>query len=191
MYELLKENPIIAGIKDNKGLEKVLKSRCKLVFILYGNVLNIADIVREIKEQGKLAFIDVDLIEGFSSKDVVIQYLKKQTSADGILSSKAFMIKAARANGFYAVHRFFLIDSFSYHNLEKQINISKPDCIEVLPGCILPKVIKWVLEKIRIPLVLGGLICEIDELISALKSGATAISTTNSDLWELDLKDMI
>jgi glycerol uptake operon antiterminator len=183
-YDLMEENPIIAGIKDDAGLEAVLNSDCKITFILYGNVLNIGEIVRKVKDSGKMAFINVDLLDGFSHKEIVIQYLKEHTKVDGILSSKAVMLKAAKAQRLLTIHRFFLIDSFSFHSLEKQIEISRPDCIEILPGCM-PKVITWVMKKINIPLIAGGLVCEKDDVVAALKAGATCISSTNPDVWSM------
>jgi len=34
-YEMLADHPIIPAIKDNRGLEDVVKTDCKIVFILY------------------------------------------------------------------------------------------------------------------------------------------------------------
>lgn len=181
---IIEDNPIIAGIKDEAGLKKVLITECRIVFILYGNIMTIPSIVKKIKDSGKIAFINVDLIEGLSSKEIVVQFLKQNTVADGILSSKAPIIKAAKALGFYTIHRFFLIDSFSYHNLTKQIDISQPDCIEILPGCM-PKVISWVVNIVDIPVIAGGLVCEKDDVVAALNAGAKAISSTNPDVWFL------
>jgi glycerol uptake operon antiterminator len=183
-FSILQDNPIIAGIKDDRDLKSVLQSDCTVVFILYGDVLNIGEIVQKIKDHGKMAFINVDLLDGFSNKEVVVKYLKKHTRADGILSSKAYMIKAAKSQGFFTIHRFFLIDSFSFHNLDKQIEISQPDCVEIMPGCM-PKVISWVIEKIDIPLIAGGLVCEKDDVVAALKAGASAISSTNIEVWSM------
>lgn len=184
LLDLIGENPSIAGIKDDAGLRLVLKSDCRIVFILYGNVMTIASIVQKLKENGKMAFINVDLIEGFSTKDVVVEFLKRHTQADGILSSKASVIKAARAQGLFTVHRFFLINSFSYHNLARQVEISQPDCIEVMPGCM-PKVISWVVDSISIPVIAGGLVCDQEDAEAALKAGARAVSSTNPVVWSL------
>lgn len=181
LYEILEDNPIIPSIKDDTDLEEVLLSDCKIVFILYGSVLNISEIVKKIKDRGKMAFINVDLLEGFSQKEVVIHYLKQHTQADGILSSKASMIKAAKSQGFITIHRFFIIDSFSFRNLDKQIKISQPDYLEILPGW--PKLISWTMEKIDIPIISGGLLCFKEDVIAALKAGAIAISSTNKKIW--------
>lgn len=184
LYAILQDNPIIAGIKNDAGLKSVLVSECKIVFILYGNVLNIGSIVQKIKDHEKMAFIDVDLLDGFSSKEIVVKYLKQHTQADGIMSSKAAMIKAAKSEGFFTIHRFFLIDSFSFHSLDKQIEISQPDCIEILPGCA-PKIITWVRNKIDLPIIAGGLVCEKEDVVAALKAGAIAISSTNTEVWSM------
>lgn len=184
LQEIFDENPIIAGIKDDHDLEIVLESHCKIVFILYGSILNIGNIIDRIKSKGKIAFINVDLIEGFSSKEVVIQYLKENTHIDGILSSKPSMVKVAKNYGLLTIHRLFLIDSFSYHNIDKQVKISQPDCIEILPGCM-PKVISWIMDKIDIPIIAGGLVCEKEDVVAALGAGAVAISSTNTQVWSM------
>lgn len=182
--ETLEENPIIAAIKDNRGLKKALKSDCGLIFILYGDLITIVDIVKKIKTAGKIAFIHVDLLEGTAQKEVVFEYLKRFTEADGIISTKANMIQHAKKWGFFTTHRLFLIDSMSYNNIDKQISISKPDCIEIMPGGM-PKVIGWVIEKVSIPVIAGGLVCEKEDVVNALNAGATAISTTNTAIWEM------
>ena len=111
---LLEEYPVVASVKDEEGLDAVLRSECKIVFLLHGSVLDLPSIVQRLKDDGRIVLVNVDLIEGFAGKEVVVRYVKEKTSADGILSSKAFMVRAARELGLFAVHRFFLIDSLSY-----------------------------------------------------------------------------
>ena len=184
LYEILEDNPIVASIKNDADLRLVLTSNCKVVFILYGNILNIGDITSKLKENGKIVFIDVDLIDGFSNKEIVIGFMKKYIKTDGILSSKASMLKAAKGYGFFTVHRLFIIDSFSFHNIEKQVKISQADCIEILPGSM-PKVISWVIEMVDIPVIAGGLVCDKEDVVAALKAGAIAISSTNTKVWSM------
>ena len=52
MLELLEESPIIAAIKSWEGLEKSLKSECKVVFVLFGTICDIDQIVARIKDAG-------------------------------------------------------------------------------------------------------------------------------------------
>lgn len=43
--DALEDSPVIAAIKDDNGLKECLKSDIQVVFILYGDICNIADIV--------------------------------------------------------------------------------------------------------------------------------------------------
>lgn len=183
LNDILDDNPVIPAIKNEAGLDAVLNADSQIVFILYGSILNIADIIEKITASGKMAFVNIDLLEGFASKEIVVQYIRKNTQARGILSSKAQMIKAAKEMGFYTVHRLFIIDSFSFDNLGKQIAISQPDYLEILPGW--PRLISWVMETTNIPIISGGLICCKEDVIAALKAGARAICSTNPEVWSL------
>ena len=180
LLHLLRQNPVIAAVKDNASLQLAIDSECQFISVLYGNICTI-------KNAGKYAFIHVDLLEGASNKEVVIQFLKLVTEADGIISTKASMLKAARAEGFFCIHRLFIVDSISFHNIDKQVAQSNPDCIEILPGCM-PKVLGWVTEKIRQPLIAGGLVCDEEDARNAINAGVVALSTTNTGVWTLAKK---
>ncbi len=184
IHTLLNKHHVIAAVKDDSSLNAALTSQCQIIFILYGTICNIGQLVEKIKNAKKYAFIHVDLLDGSSNKEVVINFLKDVTKADGIISTKSSMIKAAKAQGFYTVHRLFVLDSISYHNIEKQISQSHPDCIEILPGCM-PKVLGWVAQKVKLPIIAGGLVCDKEDAEAALKAGAIAISTTNAGVWEI------
>lgn len=183
IFDLLSDNPIIAAIKDDKGLQRVINSSCNIVFVLYGNILTIPKIVDKLKKAGKYAFVHVDLLEGTSSKDIVIDYIKHTTQADGIISTKSSMIRAAKSAGLHTVYRFFLIDSMSYHNVPKQVLSTHPDCIEVLPGCM-PKILKRIKNTVNVPVIAGGLISDKEDVLNALDSGSVAISSTCPDIWD-------
>ncbi len=120
LLHLLRQNPVIAAVKDNASLQLAIDSECQFISVLYGNICTISNIVKKIKNAGKYAFIHVDLLEGASNKEVVIQFLKLVTEADGIISTKASMLKAARAEGFFCIHRLFIVDSISFHNIDKE-----------------------------------------------------------------------
>ncbi|MBC2175463.1 glycerol-3-phosphate responsive antiterminator [Listeria booriae] len=183
MLDLLADNPIIAAVKDENGLQKVVQSNCQLVFILFGNICNIGQIVAQVKAAGKVAFVDIDLVEGTSNREIVVDFMRKNTETDGIISSKPSIVRAAKMKGFYTIHRFFLIDSMSYHNLPKQVAASKTDCVEILPGCM-PKVLGWVQDAISQPVIASGLVCDKEDVLTALQAGAVAISSTSPDVWD-------
>lgn len=64
--EALEDSPVIAAIKDDDGLKKCLASDSHVIFILYGDIISIADIVDTVKSSGKIAMVHLDLITGLS-----------------------------------------------------------------------------------------------------------------------------
>lgn len=181
--EILKTNTVIASVKDLQSLDAALTSRCAVIFVLFGNICNIGQIVQKIKAAKKYAFVHIDFLEGASNQEIVVDFLKIVTCADGIISTKSNMIKAAKAHNFYTIHRLFVIDSISYYNIDKHIAKSQPDCIEILPGGM-AKVIGWVTKKIELPVIAGGLVCDEEDARAVLKAGAIAVSTTNQSVWQ-------
>jgi putative ABC transport system permease protein len=140
--EKIENNPVIAAVKDDKGLAKALTTECEIIFILYGDICSIADIVKKIKSAGKVAMVHMDLITGLGSgKDVAVDFIKNNIQADGIITTKGSLIERANELGLYTVLRYFVIDSMALVNIEKQDKhgIAQPDVIEILPGIIQPK----------------------------------------------------
>ena len=182
ILEYAEDSPIIAAVKDFEDLEKCKNTDCRIVFILFGNICNIIEIVDKIKAMGKCAIVHVDLISGLGSKEVAVDYIKNFTKADGIISTKPALIKRANELSLFTIQRFFLIDSMAYNNVKNQIDLYNPDVIEVLPGS-LHKVIEILCKEIRTPLIAGGLIMDKEDVISALKAGAIAVSTSHQDIW--------
>ena len=115
--EAIQEAPVIAAVKNDMGLAHALRSECAAVFILYGTILDIGQIVKRIRAAGKLAFVHADLIEGLSNRgEIAVDFLAEATKADGIISTRPNLIHHAKELGLITVQRFFLLDSISFEN---------------------------------------------------------------------------
>lgn len=182
--EAIENTPIIPAIKDAESLEQCLNSDACVIFILFGDICNIAEIVERIKAEGKLAMVHMDLIAGLGSKEVSVDYIKERTKADGIITTKPMLAKHARELGLATVLRFFIIDSMALSNLSKQTREARPDCIEVLPG-VMPKIVRKITGENKTPLIAGGLISDKEDVCNALDAGAVAVSSTNARIWFL------
>ena len=188
--DAIEANPIIAAVKDEQGLSNCLsREELTVIFILYGDIRSIGEIVERIHQAGKIAMVHIDLVTGLSSKEVSVDYICKDIHADGIISTKASMISRAKKLGMYTVLRFFLIDSMAIKNIENLGNQH-----EQLPGDIRRPPRGGRGEKTTnlrgggprpgggaAPPGGGG------EFIAwgARGAGAAAVSTTNQEVWEL------
>ena len=183
VFNILTDNPIIAAVKDEQQLDLALKSDCSVVFLLFGSILNIADLVSKVKASGKFAFVHIDLVEGLSGKEVAVTAIKELAAPDGIISTRPALLRHAKSLGMKTVQRFFVVDSLSVRNILPQSRAVKPDFIEIMPG-LLPRVISEITQSTEIPIIAGGLISEKEHILSALRSGAAAVSTSRQELWE-------
>ena len=117
-YEAVEENPIIAAVKNMDDLEICCSLEdIRVIFILFGDVCSI--------------------------REIVVEFIQRNTEADGIISTKSALIKKGRELGLFTILRYFLLDSMAYENIRQQQHTVKPDFIEVLPG-VMPKVIEKV-----------------------------------------------
>ena len=53
LYDTVTDCPVIAAIKDDAGLERCLDSDIQIVFVLYGDIVSIPEIVDRIKKKSK------------------------------------------------------------------------------------------------------------------------------------------
>lgn len=187
-YDAVEANPVIAAVKSDVGLQAAVEmEEIQVIFVLYGDVCTIPEILERIKAAGKKAMVHIDLIAGLSAKEISVEFIARQTRADGIITTKPALVRRAKELGIFAVLRFFVIDSLALkniENLEMQCGTSRPDFIEVLPG-VMPKVLGRIAKVSRIPMIAGGLITEKEDVIAALSVGAIAVSSTNQDVWKL------
>ena len=187
-YDAVEANPVIAAVKSDAGLQAAVEmEEIQVIFVLYGDVCTIQEILERIKAAGKKAMVHIDLIAGLSAKEISVEFIARQTRADGIITTKPALVRRAKELGIFAVLRFFVIDSLALkniENLEMQCGTSRPDFIEVLPG-VMPKVLGRIAKVSRIPMIAGGLITEKEDVIAALSVGAIAVSSTNQDVWKL------
>lgn len=184
IISLLEKNPIIPAIRDSNNLGKIYELDNEIVFILTTNLIEVENLVSKLKESGKVVFIHIDLLDGLSSSAYALEYLKKNTKVDGIISTKHHMIKAAKNIGLITIQRFFLLDSLSFKNTMKYARENKPTAIELLPG-LMPKVIKIIAKGVDIPIIAGGLVSDKEDIVGAIGAGAQAVSTTKEELWNL------
>jgi glycerol uptake operon antiterminator len=183
--EILEKNPIIAAIKSNEYIDKIIDSDINIVFILTSNILEISKVIETLKEANKYVFVHTDLIDGLSSKsNYTIDYLIENTKLDGIISTKHNMIKYAKSKGIYTIQRFFILDSLSLKNSLRYARENNPDAVEILPG-IMPKIIYKMKDITEKPVIAGGLIQEKSDIINAIEAGAYGVSSTNPDVWDM------
>ena len=180
----LEDCPIIAAVRTPEALKRACQTDIGTIFILHAALSDIAEQVRCAKDAGKCVFIHADLVEGLSADSAAVRYLRSVTQADGLISTRSGVIRAAKECGFLTVQRFFVVDSQALEAIERTVSQTHPDCIELMPG-ILPTVVARLHAKLSQPVIAGGLVETKEQVIALLSSGAHGISTSHEALWNL------
>jgi glycerol uptake operon antiterminator len=184
LEQLLIENPVIAAIRNEEDLERVISSNVLIVFVLYGSIINLKKICERLKEAGKVVFVHVDLIEGLKGDNTGLLFIKQCGDPYGIISTKVTNIKNGKKLGFCVIQRIFVVDSLSLETGVRNIQSVLPDAVEVMPG-VASKIIKSMESAVGVPIIAGGLIQTKSDIMESISAGAMAISTTKRELWIL------
>lgn len=173
--------PVIAAVHENV-FGDALASPATVLFLLEGSVMTVRHKIEQAHHAGKAIFVHIDLMKGIGKDRSGVEFLAA-LGADGIISTRAPLIKSAKELGLIAVQRYFAVDSQGVDSIRDMIVAAKPDFVEIMPG-VVDKVISRFAQD-TIPVIAGGLIETKREVTAALGCGAAAVSTGKKELWYL------
>ena len=181
LISCLECNPVIAAVTDEKW-QQALESPAQVIFYLSANLLSVEEKVRRVHEVGKYVMVHLDLAEGIGRDRSGIRFLAR-CGVDGIISTRAQLIRLAKEQNLITVQRFFALDSKGMESIEEMLRSTNPHLMEIMPGVIGKAIRRF--RKSGIAVIAGGLIETKQEVTDALGAGATAVSTGQQTLWYL------
>lgn len=189
IMEDLKRFPVIPAIRDISRIDAAVSKKSRCIFLLTGNILNVKDIVKHVKSADRRIFLHLDLLEGISKNSMGIKYIAQEIKPDGVITTRANLISCAKTEGLFTIQRIFVLDSLAVDTAERSIKNINPDAIEILPA-VIPKIIRRICQRVRHPVIAGGLIEDVQEVKEALEEGAWAISVTKEEIWNIPFEDL-
>lgn len=177
----MEKGKVIAAVRNSEQLALAAESGVDIIYMLSTNIVDLEEHIALAHGGGKRIFVHLDLAEGIGKDEYGIRYIKER-GADGIITTRANIIKLAKKVGIACVQRFFIIDSQSVATTAEVVRASKADMIEIMPGTV-TKVIAQLSRELNVPIVAGGLLETYEEVEVALASGAAAVSTGKRELW--------
>lgn len=175
---------ILPASLSMRDFEKFLESPHEVGIFLEMHVAQLGNICKLAREYNKKMIYHVDMIHGIKNDDYAAEFICQEFKPFGLISTKANVILKAKQKGVVAIQRIFLLDSHALEKSYKLINKTRPDYIEVLPGTM-PWMIKEIKEEVKTSVLAGGLIRTPEDVSNALDAGATAITTSKRDLWDI------
>lgn len=187
LSEILGGNPIIAAVRRQDDFEDALSSKAGAIFMLSGELSDLADMVKAARLKGKPIFLHMELIGGLSQDMAAVRFVAQKVNPTGIITTRSHLISFARKAGLLTIQRLFILDSLAVKTGITTVLNTKPDAVEVLPG-ILPRFIGRLASEFKQPLIAGGLIESEGDILDALNAGAIAVSSSRKELWDFGEK---
>ncbi|HZG74110.1 MAG TPA: glycerol-3-phosphate responsive antiterminator [Chondromyces sp.] len=190
--ERLSDYKLIAAIKEPKTIEKAIKYKENIsaVILMTGNVLTVKEYVDVLQKAGLPVILHVEKIGGLGLDDYGVELIKKYIKPFAIVTTKSSIIKKAKSKGIFVIQRVFLIDTEVYHHLVDNIEHLQSDMIEIMPSRA-PDFLKKLVKRSPIPVITGGLLTDVDDAREALAQGVSAVTTSNTDLWKLNITNTL
>ncbi|QKS70672.1 glycerol-3-phosphate responsive antiterminator [Paenalkalicoccus suaedae] len=177
------DTKVLPAIRNLKDIDKALKTNSPYVILLNTHIGQIKSLVKTIQRSDKKVLMHADLVQGLKSDEYAAQFLCQDIKPDGLISTRKSVLLTAKKANLITIQRLFLLDSIALESSYQMMKTINPDCVEILPG-IIPHIISEVSRETKIPVIAGGLIRSKEEVQAACNAGATAVTTSNRELWE-------
>jgi len=178
-------SPTIPALRRQADIPCLMDCQADTVFLMFGKLHQLEKLVRQVESYGKKVFLHTDLIKGLNQDKEATRFIAECIAPEGIVTTKSFVIKQAKNVGLKTVHHLFLIDTNAFESGIKNVKLSKPDAIEIMPG-LMPSVINRFQKEVNVPLLVGGLVKSIDDMNSLWEAGAHSVVTGSTDLWAVN-----
>jgi glycerol uptake operon antiterminator len=181
---VLEDKPIIAAVKEMSDFEDIPEDKIDVIFILRSSLSQLREMVTKAIDLDTLVFLHLDMVKGIGKDKEAVNYLAEEIGIDGIVSTKSYLIKAAKKEDLLTIQRLFLLDSESLRTGVNIISNVQPDLVEVLPGPVVPMMIDQLASDINCPIIAGGLVRSAKQVEELMQSGTAGISSSKQELWE-------
>lgn len=189
--ERLKKHRLIAAIKEPKSIEKAIKYKDNIsaVILMTGNILNVKQYVDVLQSEGLPVILHVEKIGGLQVDQYGIDFIVDYIKPFAIVTTKSGIIKRAKSRGVFVIQRIFFIDTEVYEHLLNSLEHLQADILEIMPSRA-PDFLEKLSGVSPVPVITGGLLSTVDHAKEALEHGAAAVTTSNTDMWKLDMNNL-
>ncbi len=180
---LLNQTVIIPAVRSPEALVYSAQAPGKIVYFLFGNPENTAEMMGLVAAVGKTPILNIDLAAGLARDHAAVSYLAHH-QVQGIISTHPEPLRAARDFGLFAIKRTFLLDSAALESALRSLDQFMPDALEVLPAMAAPHIVQRLHEMYpTLPVIAGGLITTLREIETLVSQGISAVSVSDHRLW--------
>jgi len=182
--------PVIPYLTEGVEKQPELIGHASILFLGGGELAELPALLKRLERPpfNKLpALLHIDLVDGLTNDEAGLRYVATLDRVDGIITVRHHLTPLARKLGLLSVVRLSLQNRRAVDRGMHVIERSKPDAVELLPGVAFLQTADR-LRMLQIPCIAGGLIRTPQTVQQIIAAGCKAVSTSNAQLWELNLR---
>ncbi len=188
LRQRLRELPVIPAVRGVEETEEACRRGAAAVFFFKGDLFALREAIPRCEAMGIPVYVHLDLIDGVGKDPAGIRLLR-EVGATGVVSTRGPLLREARSAGLLAIHRVFMVDSEALRTGLAAVRGSEADFVEVLPGLVVPFVMRKLRQALSQPVIGAGLVTEPAQVEAILRAGAVGVSASAKRLWGLRIAE--
>lgn len=177
----LARQPVIATLYGADQMGAFLASRAEVAIVANIELRKLRLVVSTITKADRVAIVNIDSCDGISQDKGGIDYLA-DLGATSLLSTRMATIQRANRAGLLTMLKVFVTDRSTWPRSVKAIEQSDPNLVQIMPAPMLAHISDAEKQSMP-PIVASGFVCSQEQVQHALRSGAIAVSSSDSELW--------
>ncbi|MFM0731824.1 glycerol-3-phosphate responsive antiterminator [Paraburkholderia sediminicola] len=180
----LTRHPVIATLYGIEQIDIFLKSAAEISIVANVELRKLHPVVAALTKAGKYVIVNIDSCDGLSQDKGGVEYLA-DIGVTSLVSTRVATIQRGNRAGLVTMQKVFVTDRSTWPRSMKALEQSDPNLVQLMPAPMLSHLAAQD-RKALPPIVTSGFVCNKGDVFDALKNGAVAVSTSDSELWNLD-----
>lgn len=180
----LTRRPVIATLFGVELFDTFLESAAEICIVANVDLRRLHPVVAALTKAGKYVIVNIDSCDGLSQDKGGVEYLA-DIGVTSLVSTRVATIQRGNRAGLVTMQKVFVTDRSTWPRSVKALEQSDPNLVQLMPAPMLSH-LSTQDRKALPPIVTSGFVCNKGDVLGALKNGAVAVSTSDSELWNLD-----
>lgn len=180
----LARHPVIATLYGTEQLDSFISSAAEVGIVANVELRKLQAVVVALTRAGKSVIVNIDSCDGLSQDKGGVEYLV-DIGVTSLVSTRVATVQRANRAGLMTMQKVFVTDRSTWPRSVKAIEQSDPNLVQLMPAPMLPHLREQNRAALP-PIVASGFVCNEHDVRQAQAHGAVAVSTSDSQLWNLD-----
>ncbi|WGY72464.1 glycerol-3-phosphate responsive antiterminator [Burkholderia cepacia] len=180
----LARHPVIATLYGVEQADSFIDSEAEVGIVANVDLRRLQAVVAALARAGKFVIVNIDSCDGLSQDKGGVEYLA-DIGVASVVSTRVATIQRANRAGLITMQKVFVTDRSTWPRSVKAIEQSDPNLVQLMPAPMLAHLSEADRQALP-PIVASGFVGNADDVRSARRNGAVAVSTSDSAWWNFD-----